>query len=90
MANTLAQGIVRNGMAQADLVALLENIRDIVNELQTDHALIRANLVALYAKLDADGGVTDTDYVSKLGASGSVAALPAALTNATALTLAKG
>lgn len=90
MANTLEFGIDREGFWDPDLVKYLENVQAIVNEVITDHALIRANLVALMAKLDGDAGITDTDYVSKLGASGSVAALPATLTNSTALKLTKG
>ena len=90
MANTLEHDILVSGAWQSDTFKLYENLIALINELQTDHALIRANLVAAYAKLDADGGITDTDYVAKLGASGSVAALPATLTNTTALKLTKG
>lgn len=90
MVNKLENDILVSGSWQSDDFKLYENLIALINELQTDHALIRANLVAAYAKLDADGGITDTDYVAKLGASGSVAALPATLTNTTALKLTKG
>lgn len=90
MANKLEHDILRTGAWQADEVKLYENLIAIINELITDHELIRANLVACYAQLDADSGTLGTDYVTKLGASGSEAALPATLTNTTALKLTKG
>lgn len=80
MAETLQANITENGMGQGDLVKLLGNIRDLVNELQADHATYRAAWVELVAKLDADGGITDTDYAASI-------TLPAALSNSTALTL---
>jgi hypothetical protein len=83
MAETLQGDITENGMGQGDLVKLLGNLRDVVNELQTDHATYRAAWVALVAKLDADAGITDTDYAASI-------TLPAALTNSTALTLNRG
>jgi len=86
----LEYDIKRGGYWDADLVKFLENILAIVNELQTDHATYRANLVALYAQMDADAGTLGTDYVATLGASGSGDALPATLTNSTALSLNAG
>ena len=90
MVNTLENDILRTGSWQADEVKLLENLVAVMNELITDHALIRANLVALYAKLDAAVGTLEQDFVAVLGAAGSTAALPATLTNSTALKLTKG
>ena len=90
MVNTLEHDILRTGSWQADDVKLLENLVAVINELITDHALILANLTALYVKFDAASGTLATDFVTVLGASGSTAALPATLTNATALKLTKG
>lgn len=90
MVNSLEHDILRTGAWQADKVKLYENLIAVANELITDHALIRANLVAFYAKNDAANGTLATDYAAKLGASGTTAALPATLTNATALKLTKG
>jgi hypothetical protein len=90
MANTLEHDIAAGGSWQADVFKWMENVNAILNELQTDHPLYVAQLNALVAKLDGDGGITDTDYVAKLGASGSVAPTAAALTNSTALKLTKG
>jgi hypothetical protein len=41
-----------------------ENLRTQFNALRADVTAIRTALVAVTAKLDADGGVTDTDYNS--------------------------
>ena len=41
MATALIQDITENGMGQGDLVKLLGNVRDLVNELQDDHATFR-------------------------------------------------
>jgi len=94
MAAVLETDIKVNGMSQIDLVKYLQNVRDLVNELQTDHATLLADVTAIRtavtgitAQLDADAGVTDTDYAS----SNDPAALTtASLTNTTALTLNKG
>ena len=90
MANTLENDILSTGSWQADVYKWMENVNSVLNELQTDHATYRANLVALYAQMDADAGTLGTDYVATLGAAGSGAALPATLTNSTALKLTKG
>ena len=90
MALTLDSSITPTGMNQGDLYKLLSNIVDIVNELQTDAGTLTAAVDGIVAKLDADittGGATDTDYEAIHGLGGSGAALPAALTNSTALTL---
>ncbi len=44
----------RDGVAMAALIGAV----------QTDLAALRASYVLLTAKLDADGGVTDTNYAS--------------------------
>lgn len=52
------------GLSQKDLVSLLTDTVALVNELKT-------NLNAVNAKLDADGGVTDTNYAALHDASES-------------------
>lgn len=42
MANTLNSDLKAAGLNQEDLVAFLENTRDVVNELQADHATYKA------------------------------------------------
>lgn len=116
MAATLESDIVENGMTQGDLVRYLQNVRDVVNELQTDHATIktfidecktdidaavaditamRAAIVGITAKLDADSGVTDVNYASSWDPAAQTstsiaAAAVATLTNSTALKLTGG
>lgn len=41
-------------------------LADIVRGLIDDNTELRSTVTALLAKLDADGGVTDTDYASTL------------------------
>ena len=50
----------------------------LTNELHVDVDLVAASLEGAYAKLDADAGVTDTDFVAVHGRSGSGAANQAA------------
>jgi plasmid maintenance system antidote protein VapI len=106
MAEALQSDITENGVSQGDLVRFMKNVRDVVNELITDHAsykttvdslvtlctelrtdhataitfaaelkvdadaafadltAIRAAIVAITAKLDADAGVTDVNYAA--------------------------
>jgi len=90
MATTLKAKLKGNGMNQGDLYAYLDNVRLVVNELQTDIGTLTAAVDGMFTKLDADittGGATSTDYEAVHGLGGSGAALPAALTNSTALTL---
>ncbi len=68
---TLPSDIVPNGMSQGALVAFLQNVVTLVNEMRGDLNAVRADLSALHtkynaalAKLDADAGVTDTNYVA--------------------------
>lgn len=90
---TLPDDITDTGLSQGALVAFLTNVVALCNELKTDYtalrvdvAAIRTALVGVTAKLDADGGVTDTNYASTLD--------PAALTSSTiaasSLSLSKG
>lgn len=90
MATTLKQTITSTGINQEDLVAWMTNVTAVVNELQADHATLITCLDDILDKLDADGGVTDTNYGAVHGDGGSGTALPATLTNSTALTLSKG
>ena len=39
--------------------------------MKADNDNLKANLMALYAKLDADAGITDTNYAAVLGQGGS-------------------
>lgn len=43
-----------------------ENLRSQFNALVDDYDEFRTQLIALLQKLDADGGITDTDYESSL------------------------
>jgi Skp family chaperone for outer membrane proteins len=36
----------------------------VMNAVQADLAALRASIVAITAQLDADGGITDTDYAA--------------------------
>jgi len=88
MAVTLQHDVNEQGYWDADLVKVLQNLRDVVNELQTDIGTVTAAVDGIVAKLDGDAGITDTNYEAVHGLGGSGAALPAALTNSTAITLA--
>lgn len=116
MAETLHYDVKENGATQGDMVRVLKNVRDVLNELQTDAGTnktlidelktdltaliadvtaIRTAVVGITAKLDADGGVTDTDYASSLDpaaltVTAIAASSAAALTNSTAITLNAG
>ena len=79
-----------NGVTQGDLVRALQNVRDAVNELQTQYTALLADVTAMrtsfntaMTKLNADAGVTDTNYAA-------AAALTAAALAESALTLSKG
>jgi len=94
MAVPLETTISRTGVQQSDLVKFMENLRDVVNELQADHATLLADVTAIRtavtgitAQLDADAGVTDTDYAAN---NDPAALTTVTLTNSTALTLNKG
>jgi len=59
------------GVRQDGLYALLVAIQSLSNELLTDRATQATSFDALCAKLDADAGVTDTNYAAVLGVGGS-------------------
>lgn len=90
MALTLPNDIRENGMDQASLVRFLSNVLDLVNELKTDYTALLADVTALrtsfntaMTKLNADAGVTDTNYAA-------AAALTATSVAASAVSLNKG
>lgn len=64
---TLQQDVTANGMNQGDLVAVLTNLSAAVNALITDHN-------TLIAKLNADAGVTDTNYAASTASTVSLTA----------------
>jgi hypothetical protein len=57
MPEILEQDITGSGLNQGDLVKLLTNIKDVVNEIQADHATVKTFIDEL--KLDFDRSVTD-------------------------------
>ena len=64
---TLQQSVKADGMNQGDLVAVLQNLATAVNALITDHNTLRA-------KLNADAGVTDTNYAASTASTVSLTA----------------
>jgi hypothetical protein len=72
--------ITKLGISQTALFQFLSNIVTVVNELRTDHATFKTVVdelvtdvgtiatfqAALTAKLDADSGITDTNYAATL------------------------
>lgn len=90
----LAGDIKVTGMDQKSMYNWMANVTDLLNEVQTDHATlltdiaaIRTGLVGVTAKLDADAGVTDTNYAATHD---PAAISTASLSNSTAITLNKG
>lgn len=57
MSVTLQQDVKAGGMNQGDVYAVLSNLVDAVNALISDHNTLRT-------KLNADAGVTDTNYAA--------------------------
>lgn len=90
MAKKLLSNITENGVSQGDLVKFLNNVVDVVNELQADHAafitLTTANKTAINAVITAAA----TDLPAVAAVTPVSAAAVSALTNSTALTLNKG
>lgn len=83
---------------QADhgvFVTLTTELNTDADAVFADLTALRAAVVAITAKLDADAGVTDTNYAATcnpaaLTATAIAAANVSALTNSTAITLIKG
>jgi len=75
--------ITAQGIGQPDLDTFLRAVATLDNELRTDRTTQSTSYDALLDKLDADAGVTDTDYNAALNsADGTGAAWPAAPTAA--------
>ena len=83
----LVNELSATGMSQGDLWQAIENLVNVVNELQTDHATFQLAVDGITQKLDGDAGITDTNYEAVHGVGGSGAALPATLTESTAVDL---
>jgi hypothetical protein len=64
---TLQHRVTAGGMNQGDLVAVLTHLTAAVNALISDHNTLRA-------KLNADAGVTDTDYAASTASTVSLTA----------------
>ena len=60
MAVTLLANITETGLNQGDLVKYLQNIRDVVNELQTDHATTKT----MTDELNIDGDAVFVDLTA--------------------------
>jgi hypothetical protein len=57
MSITLQQDVKAGGMNQGDLYAVVSNLVDAVNAIISDYNTLRT-------KLNADAGVTDTNYAA--------------------------
>jgi len=73
----VVSGFTSIDMSQDDLNTFVQAFEDLINELQTDRATQTLSWTALVQKLDADGGITSTDYEAKYGLGGSVKPWPA-------------
>lgn len=71
--------IANNGISQGQLYEMLSETVTLVNALKADLTAVRASVVGVNAKLDADAGVSGTDYASLWN--------PAAMTATTTLSL---
>lgn len=80
-----------NGMCaageMAQLGTLINSIINLLNELRTDMIAAADSYNAVLAKLDADAGVTDTNYMSGYGQAGVTTAWPADPTYAAVSTI---
>lgn len=80
--------ITATGINQGDLYNLLSDAVTLCNELKDDIDATAAAVDAVLDKLDADAGITDTNYGAKHGVGGSEStALPAAAVAADDLSL---
>lgn len=79
----LAASIVDLGVLRTPTVALVTDVTEVRTKLAAavvDLAAIRAAVVAITAKLDADGGVTDTNYAATTNPAALTATAPNAVT----------
>jgi len=86
MANTLEHDITDTGAWQRDLYLWMENVNAIVNEIQTDHATMRTEVIAIGTSLasvkaiydahvhTADGNASRTSIPDAGTATGSASA----------------
>ena len=90
MAQALQADVTETGVNQGDLVKVLANIRDVLNEIQADHAtfitLTTANKTAINAIITAAA----TNIAAVAAVTAVSAAAVSSLTNSTAITLTKG
>lgn len=87
MAKTLQGKITETGMSQGDIVKVLENMRDVINELITDHATNRTAIAANKTATNAIITAAATN-IAAVAAVSAVSSSPAAtLTNSTPITL---
>jgi len=90
MAQALQADVTETGVNQGDLVKVLANIRDVLNEIQADHAtfitLTTANKTAINAIITAAA----TNIAAVAAVTAVSAAAVSTLTNSTAITLTKG
>ena len=78
MAESINQRVYLSGTDQMTMAQMRDLLAAMLADLTALRATVAANVVdidAIAAKLDADGGVTDTDYQA-----GITAAAPSALT----------
>lgn len=54
------------GIGYGEGGANLPQLEALLNDIADDLAAVRASIVGITAKLDADAGVTDTDYAATL------------------------
>jgi hypothetical protein len=56
-ATPLKTNLTKTNVSHVDLITLLANMKDAINALASDHNTLRT-------KLNADAGVTDTNYAA--------------------------
>jgi Asp-tRNA(Asn)/Glu-tRNA(Gln) amidotransferase C subunit len=69
--------ITPQGVGQPDLFTAIAATQTLLNELRTDRTGLASGYKGLLTKLDADSGVTDTDYFAVLKIGGTGDAWPA-------------
>lgn len=90
MAEALQSNVTPEGVNQGDLVRALANLRDVVNELQADHATFRTVVADNKTAVNAVITAAATSLAAVAGVTAVTSSAPAALTNSTAITLNKG
>ncbi len=90
MAQALQADVTENGVNQGDLVKVLGNIRDVLNEIQADHAVLVTLTTANKTAINAIITAAATNIAAVAGVTPVSAAAVSSLTNSTAITLTKG